>query len=95
MLIAIGLSACTRKPFTGRIVEKEYIAGHRCHTEGYKVNAQAGIIVPHVAAHPVHHHKWEPAKVIVWVANRREVRPFSVDTLSFDKWVIGTKVTFR
>jgi len=93
MLTALGLSSCTPNPFTGRIVEKEYIAGHRCHTEGYKVKDQAAVVP--VVRPPVHHHKWEKEKVTLWVANRHEVRSFSVDSLSFDKWVVGSKVTFK
>ncbi|RZJ88548.1 MAG: hypothetical protein EOO20_13335, partial [Chryseobacterium sp.] len=73
VLIALGVS-CTPNPFTGRIVEKEYVAGHRCHTEGYKVKDQAGVIVPHTVVTPKHYHKWENAKVTLWVANRYEVR---------------------
>ena len=95
MLLAIGLSACTPNPFTGRIVEKEYVEGHRCQTEGYKVKDQAGIIVPRTTVVQQHHHKWENAKVTLWIANRYEVRSFGVDSTTFDKWVVGSKVTFK
>jgi len=97
-LIAVGLYSCESKPFTGRIVDKEYIAGHRCHTSGYQRMQQAsmipGIVVPHVTV-PVHHHKWEKATVTLWVATRNEIRTFSVDSTSYSKWVVGSKVTFK
>lgn len=94
LLLALGVASCTSKPFTGRVVEKEYIAGHMCHTDGYAEKFQAGVIVPHVAVH-THHHSWQSATVTVWVANRYDLRSFSVDTLSYDNWVVGSKVTFK
>lgn len=93
MLFAIVLLACTPQPFTGRIVEKEYIAGHRCHTEGYKVKDQAAVVP--VVRPPAHSHKWENAKVTVWIANRYEVCSFGVDSASYNKWIVGSKVTFK
>lgn len=97
---AVILVSCSSKPFTGRIVEKEYIEGHRCHTSGYTEIQEASllpsIIVPHVpvVAHP-HHHAWVRANVTIWVANRYEVKSFSVDTTSYNKWILGSKVTFK
>lgn len=98
MLLAIGLSSCKPGPFTGRIVDKEYVPGHRCHTSDFNVKQEASllpaIVVPHTVSHPVHHHKWVNATVTVWVANRDQLKPFSVDTLSYDKWIVGSKITF-
>lgn len=93
--VLLGIS-CNTQPFTGRIVYKEYIAGHRCHTDGNFTVQQAGIIVtPRLSTPPPHHHSWTKASVTLWVANKNEIRQFSVDTLSFDKWVMGSKVTFK
>lgn len=100
LVAAVILVSCSSKPFRGRIVDKEYVAGHRCHTSGYMVQQQASllpsIIVPHVPviAHP-HHHSWIHASVTVWVANRNGVKAFYVDTTSYGKWIVGSKVTFK
>lgn len=86
------LLSCTSQPFTGRIVGKEYTAGHMCHSEDYVEKYEAAVIPVVVARH---HHKWENAKFTIWVANRYDLRSYNVDTTSFNKWVMGAKVTMK
>lgn len=96
--MAMILASCKRQPFTGRVVDKEYIQGHMCHSDGYiqvhEASMLPAIIVPHVSTPPPHHHSWQPAEVTLWVADRYEVKSFSVDTTSYSSWVVGSKVTF-
>jgi hypothetical protein len=96
LLIAVIAGCTSPQPFTGRIVDKEYTAGHMCHNNNYTHLQQASFtprIVPHTTP-PPHHHSWQPATVTVWVANRNEVKSFSVDSTSYHSWVLGSKVTF-
>jgi hypothetical protein len=92
-MLSLFILSCEIKPFTGYIVAKEYVEGHMCHDDDYYHTVESSfVIAPHVP-HTPHHHTWQEAKFIIYVANKDDVRPIHVDSLAFIEYKITDKVT--
>ena len=91
-LLAV-LGSCKNQPFRGFLVCKEYIPGHM-DDEHAKTVQEAYVYVP-----VVHLRKHEPEYIpSVWkfyVANKRCVREFSVDSLTYTKHKAGERIVMN
>lgn len=90
--VCILLASCRQDPFTGYVVGKEYEAGHFCCSDKHTKTLESVIVVPPRPA-PVHHHVWEKSRFTVYVANHEVIYSYNVDSLSYQKYVLGKKVT--
>jgi hypothetical protein len=92
--VCILLASCRQDPFTGYVVGKEYEAGHFCCSENHKKVLQSVVIPPRPVVNS-HHHTWQKSRFTVFVANHEFVYSYNVDSISYQKYVLGKKVTMR
>lgn len=91
-LLAI-LAGCNPKPFKGFLVCKEFIPGHMDDKHVQSVQ-EAYVYVPVV--HPRRHEpEYIPSAWKFYVANKRCVREFSVDSLTYTKHKVGERIVMN
>jgi len=93
-LLAI-LVSCSPKPFKGFLVCKEYIPGHM-DDEHVKTVQEAYVYVPVPVVYPRRHEsEYIPSAWKFYVANKRCVREFSVDSLTYTKHKVGERIVMN
>lgn len=81
------------KPFTGYVVGKTYEPRHLCH-DTYKTTIESTVIhVPHVPH--THHHSVIKAVFTLHIANMRDLKHITVDSIRFTKIKVLDKLTFK
>lgn len=99
VFLALALFSCgERAPFNGRVVYKEYIKGHMCHSDA-PVVSEAGMFPAYVHVHHTHHHthhhRWQDSEFIVYAANKNDLISRHVDSLTWSNIVCGQKIKFK
>lgn len=90
------LTGCKENPCTGFLVHKEYIK-HHLSNETPKVVYEASMVyVPRV---PIVHRRSRPCHIPsewkFYVANKRGVWCFNVDSLTYQKFKCGDRITMK
>lgn len=87
------LGSCKNQPFKGFLVCKEYIPGHMDDEQPY-IQQEAYVYIPVV--HPRRHEpEYIPSKWKFYVANKRCVLEFSVDSLTYTKHKVGERIVMN
>lgn len=95
ILACLSLAACTKTPFSGFVVCKEYTPAYMSDKNPNTVTYAGVVYTPRVVVH----HRTKPHKIAskweLYVADRNRVVCISVDSIEFTRIQLGQRYTIH